>query len=94
MANIIILENEEFIRFKEELLSELRGLKTSATQTVWLRSKDVRKMLGISDSTLQTLRVNGTIPSYKLGSSWFYKYAEITNALESNKTGGEAVSHD
>jgi predicted DNA-binding transcriptional regulator AlpA len=51
----------------------------------WLRSKNVREMLGISDSTLQTLRINGTIPTYKLGASWFYKEEEILQILETNK---------
>lgn len=51
----------------------------------WLRSKDVREMLGISDSTLQTMRINGTIPCYRLGNSWFYREDEIIAALESGK---------
>jgi hypothetical protein len=51
----------------------------------WLRSKDVRKMLGISDSTLQTMRIKGTIPAYKLGPTWFYREDEILNALLGNR---------
>jgi len=42
-------------------------------------------MLGISNSTLQTLRINKTIPAYKLDSTWFYKYEEIIAALENGK---------
>lgn len=58
----------------------------------WLRSRDVRKMLGITDSTLQNLRIKGSIPAYRLGSSWFYKESEIMDAMESGKTrkGGES----
>ena len=51
----------------------------------WLRSSDVRKMLGISDSTLQTMRINKTIPAYQLGSTWFYREDEITEALMSSR---------
>jgi len=57
----------------------------------WLRSKDVRKMLGISDSTLQTLRVTKVIPCYKLGSSWFYREDEIIAALEAGRTNKKEV---
>lgn len=64
------------------------------TNCRWLRSKDVRKMLGISDSTLQTMRLNGTIKSYRLGSSWFYREDEIVSALETGKTGGKEVRND
>ena len=51
----------------------------------WLRSKDVRKMLGISDSTLQTMRIKGTIQAYKLDTTWFYQEGEIIAALMDNK---------
>ncbi|MBV5313185.1 MAG: helix-turn-helix domain-containing protein [Prolixibacteraceae bacterium] len=47
----------------------------------WLRSSDVREMLGISDSTLQTMRINKTLPAYKLGSTWFYQEGEIFESL-------------
>jgi cell division FtsZ-interacting protein ZapD len=51
----------------------------------WLRSKDMKKLLKISDSLLQNLRINGTIPAYKLGSTWFYKLSEIIDVLENNR---------
>lgn len=51
----------------------------------WLRSRDVRELLSISDSTLQCLRISGAIPSYRLGNSYFYREEEIINALEKNR---------
>ena len=56
----------------------------------WLRSKDVREMLGISDSTLQTMRIKGTIPTYKLGPMWFYREDEIIAALFAGKVTNSA----
>lgn len=47
----------------------------------WLRSSNVRKMLGISDSTLQTMRINKSLPAYKLGSTWFYREDEILESF-------------
>ena len=55
----------------------------------WLRSKHVREMLKVSDSTLQTMRINGSIPAYRLGASWFYREDEIIEALENGKIGGK-----
>jgi hypothetical protein len=52
----------------------------------WMRSKNVRDMLKISDSTLQNLRINGSIPAYRLGASWFYREDEIILALEEGST--------
>lgn len=59
--------------------------KEQAQPIKWLRSKDVRKMLGISDSTLQTMRIKRTIPAYKLDTTWFYQEGEIIAALMDNK---------
>ena len=87
MKKLEILSNKDLVQFKDELIEQLKGLQSSQPLSKWLRSKDVRKMLGISDSTLQTMRINGTIPSYKLGTSWFYKHDEIVAALEAGKTG-------
>ena len=83
-------------KFREELRitirEEIRSLKTE--QPTWLRSSQVRKMLKISDSTLQTLRVSGTIPAYKLGTTWLYKYDEIINELEANKIKGKEANYE
>lgn len=57
----------------------------------WIRSKDVREMLGISDSTLQTMRIKGTIPAYKLGPTWFYREDEIIETLLANKNQNAAI---
>jgi len=61
-------------------------IKNQNESQKWLRSKHVREMLGISDSTLQTMRVNGSIPAYRLGASWFYREDEIIAALEKGRT--------
>lgn len=69
---------------QQVIREEIRNLKTEHPN--WLRSSQVRKMLNISDSTLQTLRINGTIPAYKLGTTWLYKHDEIVAVLEANST--------
>ena len=90
MAKVILITKEELDSFKEELLSQLQKIQNVKTQSSWMRSKNVRQLLGISDSTLQTMRINGTIPSYKLGTSWFYRHNEIIAALEAGETGRSA----
>lgn len=87
MSSIIIISKEDFDQFKKELVDEIRQIIQPDTQKKdkWLRSSDVREMLNISDSTLQTFRINGTIPAYKLDSTWFYKYDEIVDALEKGR---------
>ena len=73
--------------FKSELFSEIKNLiqeKNGQSAKQWLRSSEVRKMLGVSPGTLQNLRVNGTLNYTKVGGIVFYKYEEIIKLLESN----------
>lgn len=74
-------------RFKAELLSELKTLmveQKGQPSREWLRSGEVRKMLGVSIGTLQNLRVNGTLSYSKVGSMVFYRHDEIVKLLEKN----------
>ena len=58
-----IVTNEDLNQFKKELLSELTSLISvkPAIPVKWLKSYQVREMLGISPGTLQNLRINGTV---------------------------------
>lgn len=90
-----MLNNDQIAEFrtdiqrviKEEIQNSLKP------QPNWMRSSQVREMLSISDSTLQTLRINGTIPAYKLGATWVYKQDEIIATLEANRVGGKDTAH-
>ena len=42
-------------------------------------------MLGISATTLQTLRINGTLSYTKIGGTLYYEYAEVIKVFEKNK---------
>jgi hypothetical protein len=78
--------------FKLEFLSEVRDIVTSAVtpQRELLRNKDVKKMLGISTATLQTLRINGIIPYSKVGGTLYYKYSDVMKVFNENKHEGRA----
>ncbi|WP_340114277.1 helix-turn-helix domain-containing protein [Maribellus mangrovi] len=72
--------------FSTERVISPQNEKKDTKSSVWLRSKQVREMLRISDSTLQNMRITGAIPAYKLGSSWFYREDEIIAALNAGCT--------
>lgn len=88
MAAIVVTMDELQV-FKQELLEEFRnmikGLPDRPKQL--LRNADVRKLLGISATTLQTLRINGTLPYSKIGGTLYYDYNEVMRVFESNKKG-------
>src|SRR5687767_11404394 len=74
--------------FREKMLTEIRDLikeSNGQPQKQWLRSSEVRKMLGISPGTLQNLRVNRTLSYSKVGGIVFYKYDEIIKLLENSQ---------
>ena len=66
IMNVDLITREDLERFKKELLEEIRRYqqyprKQGQEVRVWLKSYEVRKLLGISAGTLQNLRLNGTL---------------------------------
>jgi hypothetical protein len=88
---IEIITPEDLERFGEKLTENIKAIIQDNNQpikqeeTTWIKSHHVQRMLGISPGTLQTLRINGTIPYTKVGGVIFYDKGEITKVLESNK---------
>lgn len=83
-----IITVEDLQVFKRELVNDIKHLlKEHSGQPVkkWLKSYEVRKILGISPGTLQNLRVNGTLPFTKIGGVIYYDYTDIQNMLSANK---------
>ena len=81
-----IITTEDLMVFKEELLEEIKAaiLQKNPAPQSWLRSAEVRKMLGVSPGTLQNLRVNGTLPFTKVGGVIYYPHEGIVRVLEEN----------
>jgi hypothetical protein len=79
-----LLTREDLQHFRLQLLSELKDVLQQSKQSTkqWLKSSDVRKMLGISHGTLQNLRITKSLPYTKLGGIMFYKYEDIEKILE------------
>lgn len=83
-----IITREDLDKFRRELLEDIkRLLKSSSGQPTkkWLKSFEVRKLLGISPGTLQNLRVNGTLPYTKVGGVLYYDQDDIQKMLQANK---------
>ena len=83
-----ILTTEDLMEFKVELLDEFKKLlKEQSGQPTkkWLKSYEVRKILGVSPGTLQNMRINKTLPFTKIGGIIYYDYADIQDMLQSNK---------
>lgn len=83
-----IVTTDDLREFKIELLTELKKLLKEhhgQPSKKWLKSYEVKKLLGISPGTLQNMRINGTLPYTKIGGVMFYDYEDIRKMLEENQ---------
>lgn len=76
-----IVTKNDLEEFKTDLLSELRQLISPPAfeQVGYLKSREVKKLLKISDSTLQSYRDTGKIAATKVGGIYFYPRSSIEN---------------
>ncbi len=80
-----IVTSDDLREFKIELFRELKRMLQEhhgQPSKKWLKSYEIRKLLGISPGTLQNLRMNGTLPFTKIGGVLFYDYEDIRKMLE------------
>ena len=84
--SVNILTKEDLVFFQDELLTQIKGhINQSPVQTKkWLKTDEVKEVLKVSASTLQTLRINGTLTYSKLGGIIYYDYEHIENVLKKN----------
>lgn len=83
---LVTIEDLEI--FKRALVEEIKIVlkeTTGAAPKKWLKSSEVKKLLGISTGTLQNLRVNGSLSHSKVGGIYFYDYSEIAKLIKSNE---------
>ncbi len=91
-AQIVTVEDLE--QFKTDLIFEFKTIienqlnigvvKNEEPKKTWLKSHQVQRLLSISPGTLQTLRLNGTLPFTKIGGVLFYDEADINQLFENN----------
>jgi hypothetical protein len=80
--NVELVTRADLDNLKAELLAEIRGLlRTGQEPKQWLKSRDVCKLLGCSMGTLQTLRINGSLPFRKVGGTLYYQLSDVEKLL-------------
>lgn len=95
---IEVITREDLQALRSQLLRDIKELLAykNSSHKSWLRSSEVRKMLGISAGTLQAFRVSGKLKSTKVGGIFFYRHSDIEKLFDENaeavnqkKTSGE-----
>lgn len=78
---------EDIQSLEERLLTKIKVLldeltSASTQKKKWLKSGEVKKLLGISNGTLFTLRLNGKLTPNKIGGTLYFSYDEIAKLME------------
>ena len=85
MENERLITFQDLLDFKTEILREIRAIVPPAKpQKKWLKSLEVRKLLGLSAGKLQNMRNNNEIPFTRIGGIIYYLEEEVYQLLESN----------
>ncbi|WP_208643520.1 helix-turn-helix domain-containing protein [Pedobacter miscanthi] len=81
--NLEIITKEDLQAFGSELLNEIKKIirLDKPVKKKYIRGHEVRKLLGISQGTLQNLRLNGTLPYSKIGSIYFYLHDTVEELM-------------
>lgn len=84
----VIVITEEALEYRlEKLVVDITNSigKNDNIESRWIRSKQVKELLGISDSKLQTMRVNRSLTFSQIDGTYFYDKESILSLLEQNK---------
>ena len=82
-----VITKDDLKTLKQEIIIELKTILGSQNeQKKWLKSADVCELLNISASTLQNLRINGTLPYTKMSTTIYYEYDDVVRILTQNKS--------
>lgn len=81
--NINEIATKEDVNRIIDALDEIKeSLKTTPKEKPVLRSTDVKKLLNISDSTLQRLRISGKLPFRKVNGTYFYNSKDLLKLID------------
>lgn len=83
-----VITTDDLREFRMELLDDIQGIIQQIAQKPprrWLKSPQVKELMGISAGTLANLRVNGTLKFSKLGGIILYDYDHIISVIEENQ---------
>lgn len=80
-----ILTKDDLELFRKQLLADIEELISKSAQTnekPWLRSSEVKELLGISSGTLMNLRVKGLLKATKIEGLYLYRLDDIKKMLD------------
>ncbi len=83
---IEVINKADLEAFRKSLLHDLAEIIThhKGEQKEYLRTKEVRQLLGISNGTISSLRIKGLLQPSKIEGVYYYKWSEIKKLLNAS----------
>lgn len=75
---------ERILYAVSELLRKNRSDENQHSKEEYLRTRDVRKLLSVSENKLKDMRLKREIPFIRLGSTFYYPASKVTEVLDKN----------
>lgn len=90
MTNVVLVTTEHLenlVRDVQEVKALLKKEKLQEDLPELLRTSEVKRILKLKDSSLATLRHNGTLPFIKIAGTVYYKKNDISQLIDNNYSG-------
>ncbi len=85
---IVSIEHlENLVRDVQEVKALLKKERLQEDLPELLRTSEVKRILKLKDSSLATLRHNGTLPFIKIAGTVYYKKNDISQLINNNYSG-------
>jgi hypothetical protein len=85
---IKMIEGKVYDRLRQclkELLEKTQKLQAKPVDEEWYANRDVCRLLGISQRTLQNYRDKGLIPYSQIGHKCYYRIKDVEDFMEKNR---------
>ena len=77
-----LLTKKDLVEFELKILEKMDHLLKPNLTPKLLRNADLKKMLKLSDSAIQNLRIQGQLPYSKIGGTIYYKLEDVEKLFE------------
>ncbi|MBS1527698.1 MAG: helix-turn-helix domain-containing protein [Bacteroidetes bacterium] len=73
--------------FRQQMIDSIKQIvKQTNGPKKWLKSSEVRKMIGVSSGKLQAIRESGLLAFTRIGGNIYYDPDDVYRLFEENKT--------
>lgn len=83
-VDLITQQDMDSLHVKVDKLINLLEKRPLTGITKWLKSSDVKKLLGCSDSSLINYRTSGILPYTKIGGTYYYSENDVNSIFQNS----------